>query len=38
VGQVSGTWALGRRSSAEPGLLVYVMVDSAAAIHFPDHP
>jgi predicted enzyme related to lactoylglutathione lyase len=31
VGQVSGTWVLGRRPSAEPGLLVYVMVDSAAA-------
>ena len=30
TGQVSGTWVLGRRS-ADPGLLVYIMVDSVAA-------
>jgi uncharacterized protein len=31
VGEVSGSWVLGRRAAAEPGLLVYIMVDSAAA-------
>ena len=31
TGQVSGTWILGRPSSAEPGLLFYIMVDSVAA-------
>jgi predicted enzyme related to lactoylglutathione lyase len=31
VGQVSGTWVLGRPPSAAPGLLVYIMVDDAAA-------
>ena len=31
VGQVSGTWVLGRRPAAEPGLLTYIMVDSVAA-------
>ena len=30
VGEVSGTWVL-RRSPATPGLLLYIMVDSAAA-------
>jgi uncharacterized protein len=30
VGEVSGTWVLGRRP-AEPGLLTYIMVDSVAA-------
>jgi predicted enzyme related to lactoylglutathione lyase len=30
VGQVSGTWVLGRPPMATPGLLVYVMVDSVA--------
>jgi len=30
VGQVSGTWVLGR-PPAEPGLLTYIMVDSVAA-------
>jgi uncharacterized protein len=30
VGEVSGTWVLGRPSSPEPGLLIYVMVDSVA--------
>jgi predicted enzyme related to lactoylglutathione lyase len=27
VGQVSGTWVLGRKAAVEPGLLVYIMVD-----------
>ena len=31
VGEVSGTWVTGRPSSTEPGLLIYVMVDSVAA-------
>jgi predicted enzyme related to lactoylglutathione lyase len=31
VGQVSGTWMLGRPPAATPGLLVYIMVDSVAA-------
>ena len=31
TGEVSGTWVLGRPSSAKPGLLFYVMVDSVAA-------
>ena len=31
TGQVSGTWVLGRPPAAEPGLLVYIMVDSVAA-------
>ena len=31
VGQVSGTWVLGRPPSGTPGLLVYVMVDSVEA-------
>ena len=31
VGQVSGTWVLGRKPMTEPGLLVYIMVDSVAA-------
>jgi uncharacterized protein len=32
VGEVSGTWVTGRPSSPEPGLLIYIMVDDAAAI------
>jgi predicted enzyme related to lactoylglutathione lyase len=28
VGEVSGTWVLGRQPSSQVGLLVYVMVDS----------
>src|SRR5688572_29077557 len=28
VGEVSGTWVTGRPSSSEPGILVYIMVDS----------
>ena len=31
TGQVSGTWVLGRPSSPVPGVLFYIMVDSAAA-------
>jgi len=31
VGQVSGTWVTGRKPAAEPGLLVYIMVDSITA-------
>lgn len=30
VGEVSGTWVTGRPSSAQPGLLFYIMVDSVA--------
>lgn len=29
VGQVSGTWKLGRPPSTEAGLLMYIMVDNA---------
>src|SRR5215471_7927439 len=31
AGQVSGAWLLGRKAASEPGLLVYIMVDSVAA-------
>ena len=31
VGQVSGTWVIGRPPASEPGLLFYIMVDSVAA-------
>src|ERR1700737_4172603 len=31
VNQVSGAWVLGRPIAAEPGLMVYIMVGSAAA-------
>jgi predicted enzyme related to lactoylglutathione lyase len=31
TGEVSGTWVLGRPASSQPGLLVYIMVDSVAA-------
>ena len=31
VGGVSGTWVTGRRAAAEPGLLLYVMMDDVAA-------
>ncbi|HTE85750.1 MAG TPA: VOC family protein [Dehalococcoidia bacterium] len=31
TGEVSGAWVLGRPAAAEPGLLLYVMVDSVAA-------
>src|ERR1700694_296352 len=30
VGEASGTWVLGRRPAKEPGLLIYIMVDSVA--------
>src|ERR1700746_1173058 len=30
VGQVSGTWVVGRPPATKPGLLFYVMVDSVA--------
>jgi uncharacterized protein len=30
VGEVSGTWVLGRPPAATPGLMLYVMVDSVA--------
>lgn len=31
VGQVSGAWVLGRKPATDPGLLIYIMVDSVAA-------
>jgi len=31
VGEVSGTWVTGRKAATEPGLLIYIMVDSVAA-------
>ena len=31
VGEVSGAWVLGRPPASQPGLLLYVMVDSVAA-------
>lgn len=31
VGEVSGTWVLGRQPMTEVGLLIYIMVDSMAA-------
>ena len=31
TGEVSGTWVVGRPASSEPGLLLYIMVDSVAA-------
>ncbi|HLY60653.1 MAG TPA: VOC family protein [Terriglobia bacterium] len=31
TGEVSGTWVTGRKPSSEPGLLIYIMVDSVAA-------
>jgi predicted enzyme related to lactoylglutathione lyase len=31
VGAVSGTWSVGRPPSQTPGLLIYIMVDDAAA-------
>src|SRR5437868_5863150 len=31
VGEVSGTWVTGRPASSQPGLLLYIMVDSVAA-------
>lgn len=31
VGEVSGTWVLDRPAASQPGLLIYIMVDSVAA-------
>ncbi len=31
TGEVSGTWVVGRKATPEPGLLIYIMVDSVAA-------
>jgi hypothetical protein len=31
TGEVSGTWVMGRPPSSQPGLLIYVMVDSVEA-------
>ena len=31
VGQVSGTWIIGRPAATTPGLLIYIMVDSVEA-------
>ena len=31
VGQVSGTWIIGRPPSPTPGILIYIMCDSVAA-------
>src|SRR5262249_10269425 len=31
VGEVSGTWKRGRPPATDPGLLIYIMVDSVAA-------
>ena len=31
TGEVSGTWVVGRPALSEPGLLIYIMVDSVAA-------
>jgi predicted enzyme related to lactoylglutathione lyase len=31
VGEVSGTWVIGRPPASAPGLLIYVMVNSVAA-------
>src|SRR6266581_4962916 len=31
VGEVSGTWVLGRPPATSPGLLIYIMMDSVAA-------
>jgi predicted enzyme related to lactoylglutathione lyase len=31
IGEVSGSWVTGRPPSTQPGLMVYIMVDSVAA-------
>ena len=31
TGEVSGAWVLGRKAWSEPGLLLYIMVDSVAS-------
>ena len=30
VGEVSGSWVVGRKAATEPGLLIYIMVDDVA--------
>ena len=30
VGEVSGTWVIGRQPASEPGFMIYIMVDSVA--------
>jgi len=32
VGEVSGTWVVGRKAMTEPGLLIYIMVDDIKTI------
>ncbi len=32
IGEVSGSWVLGRPPSHDPGLLIYIMVDSVAEV------
>ena len=31
IGEVSGEWVVGRPASSEPGLLIYIMVDSVSS-------
>ena len=31
VGEVSGTWVTGRKATTDPGVLIHIMVDDAAA-------
>src|SRR5271169_3704884 len=31
VGEVSGTWVTGRKAATDPGVLIHIMVDNAAA-------
>ena len=31
IGEVSGTWITGRKPSGDPGMLIYIMVDSVVA-------
>ena len=31
VGEISGTWVVGRPASENPGLLIFIMVDNVAA-------
>jgi uncharacterized protein len=31
VGEVSGTWVTGRKAATDPGVLIHIMVDDAAA-------
>ena len=32
INEVSGTWVIGRNPSVEPGLLIYIMVDSVSSM------